>query len=312
MRSRSSGLAQWVLFVVLALGLGGCAGLSGILRDAPLARLPESPPALATERTGPDLRVVSLSLDADETRILSPADGDSAYSLDARSQLAMAAEADASEVAQQRGSPPPDVQIEEYDPWEPFNEAMFEFNRWLDRWILKPVAKGYNFVVPDAIQQMIDHGFDNIRVTPRFINCLLQANFNGAGREVGRLIINSTIGIGGLFDVAKTEFGLEKCKEDTGQTLGVWGVGPGPYLVLPFLPPLTVRDAFGYVADGAMDPLSYFVPFIWERLSMKVTDTVNDRSVNLDLYQGFEETTVEFYSALRNAYLQRRLKLIKE
>lgn len=314
MRSRSSGLAQWVLFVVLALALGGCAGLSGILRDAPTARLPESPPALATERTGPDLSVVALSLDADETRILfaSPVDGDSVYSLDARPQLAMAAEADTSLEAQRRGGPPPDVQIEEYDPWEPFNEAMFEFNRWLDRWILKPVAQGYNKVVPDLFQQMIDRGFDNIRVTPRFINCLLQAKWGGAGSELGRLLINSTIGVGGLFDPAKTEFGLQKCNEDTGQTLGVWGAGPGPYLVLPFMPPLTVRDAIGWAADGAMDPLSYFVPFIWERLSMKVEDTVNDRSVNLDLYQGFEETTVEFYSALRNAYLQRRLKQIKE
>ena len=82
--------------------------------------------------------------------------------------------------------------------------------------------------------------------------------------------------------------------------------------MLPFLPPLTVRDAIGYAADGAMDPLAYFLPFIWTGLGMKAGDTVNDRSVNLDLYQGFEETTVEFYSALRNAYLQRRLKLIKE
>ncbi len=313
-RSRSSGLAQWMLFVVLALALGGCAGLSGgILRDAPAAGLPESPPALATERTGPDLTVVALHLDADETRILfaAPVDGDSAYSLDAP-QFAMAAEAETSLEAQQRGGPPPDVQIEEYDPWEPFNEAMFEFNRWLDRWVLKPVAKGYNTVVPDMFQQMIDHGFDNIRVTPRFINCLLQAKWGGAGREVGRLLINSTLGVGGLFDIAKQEFGIQKCNEDTGQTLGVWGFGPGAYLVLPFLPPLTVRDAVGWVADGAMDPLSYFVPFIWERFAMKVEDTVNDRSVNLDLYQGFEETTVEFYSALRNAYLQRRLKLIKE
>ena len=324
MRSRSSGLAQWVLFVVLALGLGGCAGLTGILRDTPTAALPESPPpdrsvaadadALAAERTGPDLSVVALSLDADETRIefAWPADGDSPYSLDAP-QLAMAAEADATDVAQRRGGPPPDVVIEEYDPWEPFNEGMFEFNRWLDRWVLKPVAKGYNYVMPDLLQQMIGNGFDNIRFVPRFVNCTLQGKFGGAGRELGRFVLNSTLGVGGLGDVAKREpFNLQKCNEDTGQTLGVWGAGPGPYLMLPFLPPLTVRDAIGYAADGAMDPLAYFLPFIWTGLGMKAGDTVNDRSVNLDLYQGFEETTVEFYSALRNAYLQRRLKLIKE
>ena len=313
MRSRSSGLVQWVLFVVLALGLGGCAGLSGILRDSPTAALPESPPALTSERAGPNLSVVALGLDADETRVqfASPADGDSAYSLDAP-QLAMAAEAETSLEAQQRSGPPPDVVIEEYDPWEPFNEAMFEFNRWLDRWVLKPVAKGYNKVMPDLFQQMIDHGFDNIRIVPRFVNCLLQAKFAGAGSELGRLVLNSTLGIAGMFDIAKQEFGLQKCNEDTGQTLGVWGFGPGPYLMLPFMPPLTVRDAIGWVADGAMDPMVYFLPFIWTRFGMKVGDTVNDRSVNLELYQGFEETTVEFYSALRNAYLQRRIKLIKE
>ena len=311
-----------MLFVVLALGLGGCAGLTGILRDTPTAALPESPPpdrrvaadtdALATERTGPDLSVVTLSLDADDTRIqlVSAAEGDSAYSLDAP-QFAMA-EAETTLEAQRRGGPPPDVVIEEYDPWEPFNEGMFEFNRWLDRWILKPVAKGYNTVMPDLLQQMIGNGFDNIRVTPRFLNCLFQGKLVGAGSELGRLVINSTLGIAGMFDIAKQEFGIQKCNEDTGQTLGVWGFGPGPYLMLPFLPPLTVRDAIGYVADGAMDPLVYFLPFIWERFGMKVGDTVNDRSVNLELYQGFEETTVEFYSALRNAYLQRRLKLIKE
>ena len=304
-----------MLFVVLAIALGGCAGLSGgILREAPTARTPESPPPLAAEPTGPDLSVVALSLNADETRlpVAAPADGDSAYSLDARPQLAMAAEADTSLEAQQRSGPPPDVQIEEYDPWEPFNEAMFEFNRWLDRWVLKPVAKGYNKVMPDMFQQMIDNGFDNLRFPRRFVNCLLQAKWGGAGREAGRLLLNSTIGIGGLFDPAKTEFGLQKCNEDTGQTLGVWGMGPGPYLILPFLPPLTVRDGIGYFADGAMNPLSYFIPFIWDQFGMQAGDTVNNRSVNLDLYQGFEETTVEFYSALRNAYLQRRLKLIKE
>lgn len=326
MRSRSSGLAQWVLFVVLALGLGGCAGLTGLLRDAPTATLSEPPPPvratvahtedLATERAGPDLSVVALDLNSQERRpqMVVAAEGDSGYSLDARPQLAMAAEADSEVDVAQRpaGGPPPDVQIEEYDPWEPFNEVMFEFNRGLDRWVLKPVAKGYRKIMPDLFQEMIGNGFDNIGVVPRFVNCLLQAKFGGAGREFGRLLLNSTLGIGGMFDIAKQEFGLQKCNEDTGQTLGVWGIGPGPYLILPFLPPLTVRDAIGWVADGAMNPMVYFVPFIPDRLAMKVGDTVNDRAFNIDLYQGFEEATVELYSALRNAYLQRRQKLISE
>ncbi len=326
MRQRRSGLTQWLLFVVLAVGLGGCASLSGILRDSPTAKLPEPPAGLPVqvsevqdlrgEPTGPDLSVVTLSLDAEDRRpqFGDAAAGDSNYLLYAGLQFALAAESDAplTLTEQRAGGPPPDTQIEEYDPWEPFNEKMFEFNRGLDRWVLKPVAKVYRKIMPDLFQEMIENGFDNIRVVPRFVNCLLQAKFGGATRELGRLVLNSTLGIGGLFDIAKQEFKIEKCNEDTGQTLGVWGVGPGPYLILPFLPPLTVRDAIGWAADGAMDPLAYFLPFIWTRLAMKAGDTINDRAVNIDLYQGFEEATVELYSALRNAYLQRRLKLISE
>ena len=142
----------------------------------------------------------------------------------------------------------------------------------------------------------------------RTISC--SRTYKGFFTEVGRFLINSTLGIGGLWDIAKQEFGLQKTKVDFGQTLGKWGVGPGPFLVLPFLPPLTVRDGIGYGVDGAMDPLSYFIPFIWDRLGMRIGDTVNDRSLNLDLFQGFEETTIDMYSAVRNGYLQRRYNLI--
>ena len=205
----------------------------------------------------------------------------------------------------------PDSVLEEFDPWEGFNEKMFSLNYKLDQYLLKPVAKGYNFVMPDRLQQMIDSGFDNLLVVQRVVNNLLQWRLKGAGAELGRFLINSTLGIGGLFDIAKQEFGLQKTKVDFGQTLGIWGVSPGPYLVLPVLPPLTVRDGVGSAVDGAMDPLAYVLPFIWTRLGMRAGNTINDRSLNLDLYQGFEETTVDLYSAVRNGYLQRRDNLIK-
>jgi phospholipid-binding lipoprotein MlaA len=201
---------------------------------------------------------------------------------------------------------------EEYDPWERWNEPMFNFNRRLDKYVLKPVAKGYNFVVPDEIQIMISNGFDNISFVPRLVNSLLQGKVKGAGRELGRFLINSTAGVGGLFDPAKDVFGILKSREDFGQTLGVWGVGSGPYLIVPFMEPLTVRDGVGKAVDSAMDPLSYFLPLIWERLAMKVGDIVNERSLNLDLFQGFEESVIDMYSAVRHAYLQRRLRLIRE
>ena len=201
-------------------------------------------------------------------------------------------------------------EIEEYDPWENFNEKMFAFNYNFDKYILKPVAKGYNFVMPDMFQQMIGHGFDNIQVVPKLVNNILQWNWKGFAIEVGRFLINSTLGIGGLFDIARQEFGLEKTKVDFGQTLGKWGFPPGPFLVLPFMPPMTVRDGIGTGVDGAMDPLGYVLPFIPDRLVMRIGNMVNERALNLDLFQGFEATTVDLYSAVRNGYLQRRYNLI--
>ncbi len=204
----------------------------------------------------------------------------------------------------------PDDEVPEYDPWEPFNQKMFTFNYKLDKWVLKPVAKAYNFVVPDEIQRMIGRAFDNINPVPKWVNNLLQLNFKGFFTELGRFLINSTLGIGGLWDIARQEFGLEKTKVDFGQTLGKWGWGPGPFLILPFFPPLTVRDGIGYGVDGAMDPLAYVLPFIPDKLALRIGNTVNDRSLNIELFQGFEETTVDMYSAVRNGYLQRRFNLI--
>ncbi|HXJ84104.1 MAG TPA: VacJ family lipoprotein [Candidatus Methylomirabilis sp.] len=201
-------------------------------------------------------------------------------------------------------------EIEEYDPWEPFNEKMFTFNYNFDKYVLKPVAKGYNFIMPDLFQQMIGRGFDNIQVIPKLVNNILQWNWKGFFVELGRFAINSTLGIAGLFDIARQEFGLEKTKVDFGQTLGKWGFKPGPFLVLPFMPPLTVRDGIGNGVDGAMDVMGYFVKFFPDRLAMRLGSMVNDRSLNLDLFQGFEETTVDLYSAVRNGYLQRRYNLI--
>ena len=214
------------------------------------------------------------------------------------------------------------VVAEESDPWEPFNEKMFWFNRnVLDRYVSKSFAQAWNFVLPDMVQRSLRNAVDNIGVVPRLLNSLAQGEWSGAGREVSRFAINSTVGVGGLFDVAKDGLGIEKSDEDTGQTMGFYGVGPGPYLVLPFLPPFTVRDAIGAVVDGAMNPLNYVIPFAAEAsagttagtlVGIEFTDTVNHRSLNLELYEGVEETVVDLYAAVRNAYLQKREAKIKE
>ena len=200
----------------------------------------------------------------------------------------------------------------ESDPWEGFNEVMFNFNREiLDRYVLKPVATAWDFVVPDPVQRGFHNFFDNLAVVRRVVNNALQLKFVGAGKEVARFTINSTVGLAGFFDVAKDGFGIEQSDEDTGQTFGVWGMGPGPYLVLPFLPPLTVRDGIGYALDSAMTPYVYFIPW-YAAVGGRATDIVNERSLNLDRFERVAESTIDLYSAVRNAYLQRRAAAIRQ
>jgi phospholipid-binding lipoprotein MlaA len=198
------------------------------------------------------------------------------------------------------------------DPWEGFNETMFNFNREiLDRFLLKPIATAWDFILPDLVQRGFHNMFDNLAVVRRVVNNSLQLKLTGAGTELARFTINSTIGVAGFFDVAKDVFGIEQKDEDTGQTFGVWGMGQGPYLVLPLLPPLTVRDGIGYAFDAAMTPYSYFIPF-WGTFAEVATNAVNERSLNLDRFERVAEATVDLYSAVRNAYLQRRAAAVRE
>jgi phospholipid-binding lipoprotein MlaA len=219
---------------------------------------------------------------------------------------------------------------DEYDPWEPMNTNIFEFNRQVDRFVLKPVAKGYNFVMPDLVQVGISNIFYNLRFAPRFLNNVFQGKVKGAGIEAGRFLVNSTVGLAGFFDVAK-HVNLVTPEEDLGQTLGFYGVKPGPYLMLPFLQPFTVRDFVGYVGDVFLNPINWLVVPIIEvegvpslidhedrmtssiiQLGARVGEIVNERSRNLETYQGVEEATLDLYTAVRNAYLQKRAQAIRE
>jgi phospholipid-binding lipoprotein MlaA len=200
----------------------------------------------------------------------------------------------------------------EWDPWEPFNEKMFWFNREvLDRFVLKPAATAWDFVLPDPAQRSVRNMFDNLAVVRRVVNNSLQLKWMGAAKEVARFSINSTIGVVGLFDVAKEGFGIEQSDQDMGLTLGVWGVGPGPFLILPFLPPMTVRDGIGFAIDSAMTPYIYFVPW-YATIGATATNMVTERSLNLDRFERVAESTVDLYGAVRNAYLQRRAALIQQ
>ena len=221
------------------------------------------------------------------------------------------------------------TQTMEYDPLEPVNSAIFEFNYRLDKYVVKPAAKVYNFFIPPDVQQSFSNVFQNIRFVPRLFNNLFQAKFQGAGIELSRFLINSTLGVGGLFDPAKIMFELETPQEDLGQTLGTFGVGPGPFLMIPFLGPFTLRDGIGFIGDSFLDPFNWLVlPFIeiadaprlvqhdttilYSRLGMSAGEAVNLRALTLEKFQGVEEGTLDLYGAVRNAYLQQRLNAIQE
>jgi phospholipid-binding lipoprotein MlaA len=147
------------------------------------------------------------------------------------------------------------------DPLSGFNEPMFTFNLKLDDWVLRPVASGYADIAPTPVRQSVGRFFDNARVIPRFANNLFQLKLREAGGEVARFGINTTVGVAGLFDPADEWFGLKEHPNDFGLTIRYYDLPIGPYVMLPFFGPSTVSDTVGLVADGAMDPISYFVPW---------------------------------------------------
>jgi len=199
----------------------------------------------------------------------------------------------------------------DYDPWERFNEKTFWFNHdVLDRYALKPVATVWA-KIPDPMRQGLANAFRNLAMPKRLVNEVLQARFQEAGSEVARFLVNTTVGVAGFVDVA-SRAGLEESDADTGQTLGVYGAGPGPYLVMPLLPPLTVRDGIGYAADSLLDPLSWFVTPFAADFGRAAGKTVNERAANLKLYQDVEDASLDLYAAVRNGYLQRRQKSIED
>jgi len=202
-----------------------------------------------------------------------------------------------------------------YDPWEPVNQKIFWFNLRLDEYVLRPVATGYSKVVPEPARQSVGRFIKNLGIVERLANNLLQGKFPGAGQEIGRFAINTTLGGVGLFDVADQWFGLKASPEDFGQTLAVYGVASGPYLMLPFYGPSTVRDTVGLAVDSAMNPMNYFlstVEVMAIRGGLTVVNAVNYRSLNLQFFEDVDRYAVDLYGAVQDGYLQRREKAIEE
>lgn len=194
----------------------------------------------------------------------------------------------------------------ELDRWESYNRAVFKFNMTLDRWLLKPVAKGYDFITPDPVQVGIGNVFSNIGEVGHIANDVLQWRWKQAANDTGRLLTNTTLGFFGLFDVA-TELGLpENEGADVGLTLARWGVPSGPYLVLPFLGPSTVRDGFSLPVDYyVLDPISYVNPDL-DRYAAVSLRFIDQRE---QLFEVEELASGDLYIFVRDAYLQRRAYL---
>jgi phospholipid-binding lipoprotein MlaA len=201
--------------------------------------------------------------------------------------------------------------VEIADPLEPFNRAMYHFNDKLYFWMLKPVAQGYGKVVPENARVSVKNFFSNLGFPIRFISCLLQADFSGAATEFGRFTINTIWGIGGLLDPAAAEkLDLQKQDTDLGQTLGVYGVGQGFYIVWPLLGPSSPRDSIEIAGEYILYPVSYINPW-YSWLGVRTTEVVNDTSLRIGDYESLKEAAIDPYVAMRDAYVQYRIKKIK-
>lgn len=202
------------------------------------------------------------------------------------------------------------------DSLQPFNRAMFFFNDKAFHYFFKPIYKGYNSMIPVQARVSVKNFYSNIRMPVRFFNCLFQANFKGAGTEMLRFVINSTVGVAGFLDPAKSKFHIEKQDRDFGQTLGKYRMKSGTYIVWPFVGPSNTRDTIGFVGDTALDPItwvSYFFLKPIESVGNYTYESVNGLSVDTgDTYESVTKPAIDPYIALQDAYLQNRLKKIKE
>lgn len=199
--------------------------------------------------------------------------------------------------------------VEVSDPIEPVNRVIFKFNDFFLTNVMKPISKGYNAVTTKTIRQGADNFFYNLRYPVRVSGNLLQGRLDGAWTETRRFALNTTAGLGGVLDLASETEGLEKIpSEDVGQAFASWGVGEGPYLVIPFIGPSNVRDGLGLIGDGAVHPLSEpFSVVEWEwRVAYVGSDVIVNSEGLIDAYEQMKGSAVDPYSSVKNAYTQFR------
>ena len=194
------------------------------------------------------------------------------------------------------------------DPIEPINRGIYSFNNTFDHYLFKPIAKGYDAVVPGPVKTGVTNVFQNVSDVQSVVSDVLQLKGAKLGDDLGRVMLNTTIGIGGIFDLA-TPMGIERGNEDIGQTLGYWGIGAGPYLVIPFLGPSSLRDAVGRYGDSKINPVSY-VSSVPVRNSLTGLSVVDARVGLFPAEELLNQASLDKYTFLRSAYLQRRQSLV--
>ena len=198
------------------------------------------------------------------------------------------------------------------DPIEPMNRAFFHFNDKLYLWLLKPIATGYKWVVPEPIRDSIHNFFSNLAMPVRGVNCLLQGKIKGFGTEMTRFLLNSTLGVAGFGDPAKVLLNIEERDEDFGQTLGFFGIGHGIYINWPIFGPSSIRDTIGSAGDAFLDPINYVVPHTKYKISLKGGNLLNETSLRLGEYESFKKSALDPYISLRDAYNQYRKNEIRK
>jgi phospholipid-binding lipoprotein MlaA len=194
------------------------------------------------------------------------------------------------------------------DPLEPMNRYFFDLNNFADEILMKPLAGWYYIALPDFAQDGIRNAVNNVRTPVILANDLFQGEFERAGTTFGRFLVNSTLGLGGLFDVAE-KMGLERHDEDFGQTMAVAGMDEGPYLVLPLVGPSNPRDAFGKIVDAFLDPMTYLTFFTsvgWINTTRNGLDIVDFRARNLQTLDQIKKGSLDYYATVRSLYRQRR------
>ncbi len=197
------------------------------------------------------------------------------------------------------------------DPIAKWNKIMFRFNDKLYFWVLKPIARGYKAVVPVPVRVSVKNFFQNLTAPIRIVNSSLQGKWKASGEELIRFFINTTAGIGGLGDPAQGSYWPKTSDEDFGQTLAVYKIGNGFYIVWPFFGPSTLRDTVGMIGDRFLNPLSYISPSE-ASLGMSGLDVVNSTSFRIGDYEALKKAAIEPYNAFRDAYIQHRIKKINE